>query len=43
MDYANFALPQPPFGAVWVRVGEDALLVDQTNGQVVSVVYGVFY
>ena len=29
-DYTIYALPPPPFGAVWVRVGGDALLIDQT-------------
>ncbi len=32
MDYTIYALPPPPFGAIWVRVGDDALLIDQTDG-----------
>ena len=33
----------PPPGLVWVRVGNDALLIDQMNGDIVQVRYGVFY
>jgi hypothetical protein len=39
----DFDLPLPPPGYEWVRVGEDALLVDQWSGRVVQVVRGVFY
>ena len=28
-DYSAYDLPPPPFGAIWVRVGGDALLIDQ--------------
>ncbi len=43
MDYTIYALPPPPFGAIWVRVGDDALLIDQTSGTIIEVDYGVFY
>jgi len=43
LNYAVYALPPPPFGAVWVRVDSDALLIDQYNGMIISVAYGVFY
>ena len=43
LDFATYDLPPPPFGAVWVRVGSDALLIDQTCGMVIEVDYGVFY
>ena len=33
----------PPPGLVWVRVGNDALLIDQMSGDIVQVRYGVFY
>jgi Ni/Co efflux regulator RcnB len=33
----------PPIGYVWVRVGHDALLVDEFNGRVVQVVRYVFW
>jgi Ni/Co efflux regulator RcnB len=42
-DYANYDLPYPPPGTFWVRYGPDALLVDRHTGEVVQVVYGVFY
>jgi Ni/Co efflux regulator RcnB len=42
-DYVAYALFAPPSGAVWVRVGDDALLIDQGSGQVIQVQYGVFY
>lgn len=40
MDYA---LPPPPPGAVWVRENDDALLIDQDSGEIITVEYGVFY
>lgn len=42
-DYMDYALPPPPFGAIWVRVGDDALLIDQDTGEIITVEYGVFY
>ena len=42
-DYLTFGLFAPPNGLVWVRVGDDALLVDEISGDVVQVDYGVFY
>jgi Ni/Co efflux regulator RcnB len=42
-DYVMYALFAPPPGLIWVRVGNDALLVDQNTGDVVQVQYGVFY
>lgn len=42
-DYLDFGLFAPPDGLVWVRVGNDALLVDEISGDVVQVHYGVFY
>jgi Ni/Co efflux regulator RcnB len=42
-DYAVFALDPPPPGTVWVRYGDDALLVDRYSGEVIQVVYGIFY
>ena len=43
LDYVDFGLPPPPYGAVWVRVGDDALLIDQDTGEIITVEYGVFY
>jgi len=42
-DYADYNLTYPPPGTVWVRYGNDALLVDQDSGEVIQVVYGIFY
>ena len=42
-DYNDYDLPPPPFGAIWVRVGDDALLIDQDSGEIIEVDYGVFY
>jgi Ni/Co efflux regulator RcnB len=41
-DYMAYALAPPPYGAVWVRVGDDALLVDRVSGEIITVEYGVF-
>jgi len=42
-NYSAYDLPPPPFGTTWVRVGADALLIDQTSGMIIEVDYGVFY
>jgi Ni/Co efflux regulator RcnB len=43
IDYFDYGLPPPPFGAIWVRVGDDALLIDRDSGEIIEVDYGVFY
>jgi len=40
--YSDYGLIDPPYGYVWVRYGPDALLIDVENGQILSVMYGVF-
>ena len=42
-DYSDYGLPYPPPGAAWVRYGPDALLIDRYSGQIIEVLYGVFY
>ena len=42
-DYAEYGLPYPPPGTVWVRYGPDALLVDRYSGEVIEVAYNIFY
>ena len=42
-DYYDFGLAPPPPGFVWVRYGNDALLIDQYSGEVLQVEYDVFY
>jgi len=43
LDYRMYDLPPPPYGAVWVRVGDDALLIDDYSGEIITVAYNVFY
>jgi hypothetical protein len=43
LNAGQFGLPYPPIGCEWVRVGNDALLVDVWSGQVLSVFYGLFW
>ena len=42
-DFLMYALFAPPPGLMWVRVGPDALLIDQYTGEIIQVDYGVFY
>jgi Ni/Co efflux regulator RcnB len=43
LDYRLYDLPPPPYGAVWVRVGDDALMIDDRSGEIITVAYNVFY
>lgn len=43
LDFELYDLPSPPYGAVWVRVGSDALLIDEVSGEIITVAYDVFY
>lgn len=43
LDWSDFALVAPPPGTVWVRVGDDAILIDQFTGEVIIVEYGLFF
>lgn len=43
MDWWSYGLPTPPLGYEWVRVGNDALLVDMYSGRVVQVAYDLFW
>jgi len=42
-DWSAFGLIQPWPGYAWVQVGDDAVLVDLDTGEIVRVVYGIFY
>jgi Ni/Co efflux regulator RcnB len=42
-DFLDFGLPYPPPGYTWVRVGPDALMIDQYSGRIVQVVRGIFW
>lgn len=43
VDYWQFGLPIPPVGYIWVRYGNDALLVDRETGEILQVIYNIFY
>jgi Ni/Co efflux regulator RcnB len=43
VDFEEYDLPPPPYGAVWVRVGGDALLIDEDSGEIITVAYRIFY
>lgn len=42
-NFLMVGLFAPPPELVWVRVGDDALLIDRYSGEIVQVRYGVFY
>lgn len=42
-DFDYYDLPPPPYGTIWVRNYNDALLIDRDSGEIISVRYGVFY
>ncbi|MGH8314003.1 MAG: RcnB family protein [Steroidobacterales bacterium] len=42
-DYWSYDLYDPPVGCRWVRVGNDALLVDTFTGEVIDQVYDLFW
>jgi len=42
-DWWSYDLPYPPPGYDWVRVGSDALLIDEYTGRVVQVVRDIFW
>ena len=42
-DFYDYGLMDPPPGTVWVRYGDDALLVDEYTGEVIQVEYNVFF
>ena len=37
-DWRGFRLPRPAYGAHWVRVGDDFLLISNRNGSILDVV-----
>jgi Ni/Co efflux regulator RcnB len=43
MDWWAYGLPMPPIGYEWVRIGDDAVLVDIFSGRVVQVAYRLFW
>lgn len=43
IDYRAYRLKQPPRGYHWVRVNNNAYLVQQTNGLISQIVLSMFY
>jgi Ni/Co efflux regulator RcnB len=41
-DFSTYQLTSPPAGTIWIRDGRDALLVDQSNGEVIQAQYSLF-
>lgn len=41
-NYSEFGLVDPPYGYVWVRYGDDGILVGVEGGEILSVIYGEF-
>ena len=42
-NYWFYDLYEPPLDCYWIRVGNDALLVDEVSGEVLDVVYDLFW
>lgn len=42
-NFLLYGLFAPPSDLIWVRVGNDALLIDRDTGEIVQTRYGVFY
>jgi len=42
-DYWLFGLEIPPYGCEWVRYGHDAVLVNTETGEILQVIYGIYY
>jgi Ni/Co efflux regulator RcnB len=43
IDWWSYGLPIPPIGYEWVRIGDDAVLVDEFTGRIVQVVPNLFW
>ena len=43
LDWWQYGLPRPPIGTEWVRMHDDAVLVDVWTGQVLAVYYDLFW
>jgi Ni/Co efflux regulator RcnB len=39
----TYGLRPPPPGTQWVRVDYDALLISNSTGQIIDIVYNIFY
>ena len=43
VNFSLFGLVYPPYGYEWIRVGDDAVLVDVYTGEIIRVEYAVFF
>jgi Ni/Co efflux regulator RcnB len=43
LEWWAYGLPVPPVGFVWVRIGDDAMLIDEFTGQIVQVAPNLFW
>lgn len=43
IDWWSYGLPIPPVGYEWVRIGDDAVMVDEFTGRIVQVVPNLFW
>ena len=43
LDWFRYGLPRPPIGTEWVRMRDDAILVDIWSGRVLAVYYDLFW
>src|SRR5262249_39927266 len=43
VNFSLFGLVYPPVGYEWIRVGDDAVLVDIYSGEIIRVEYAVFF
>lgn len=43
LDWWRYGLPRPPIGTEWVRMRDDAILVDIWSGRVLAVYYDLFW
>lgn len=43
LDWWRFGLPRPPIGTEWVRMRDDAILVDIWSGRVLAVYHDLFW
>jgi hypothetical protein len=43
LNWWQYGLPRPPIGGEWVRMRDDAMLVDVWNGRVLAVYYDLFW
>lgn len=42
-DYWTYGLTIPPYDCEWVRYGDDAVMINTDTGEILQVVYGLFY